>query len=1119
MAFKNLRLPGAGVQLPEWAHSVRKPEDLQLPEWAHPTKGSGEDKGYFDAMRQHGHGAYFADLIKNSPGSAANLVKDVTAFIHSPKQTWEGVKGLAVGAFQKLRPGEHPDEAVFDEALNYWKQRMGSPQRIAATLREDPFGMISDLAMPFTLGLGLARNVAKTAAVAGRAASAVSRGRVGGGLQQSAARVAERAGELGRRADSFDPATYAMRGAVTAPLRFAGRSLGMRSAQTAGAASGVGGRAMAEAYQAGREGGAARQAFTENLQGDVAKDRLQFDVDEKIDQLRDEHTERADQRRRAMAEGMGEVPLPPERLDPRRPENRAAYIRLRALRPMSRLYQESWANFMARDGMPGSARARQEQRAGVDPGVTEHRSEYASAMRQERLTGPLADERSRINDEVIALNEEARQAFREEWDTREGGSTPEERLRWQEGNQPDPRTASRQRAEIEELANKRRTNHFQKIGEYAQRKETELDGLEAEGRGGLERADEMIAEAETAKDGIFRSIDAKIRVSNQQEEVTRLFARKREIEANHFKWMEEVVKPMQDEANRLIKDAREQRANHDKAVQAERARAESKWEEEMAAAEAEFGGGNMREARAREREHIAKQLELEEQLRDLSEWEGQRVTDQLNFRRQRQLEMDRPAETTPELQRRRDAETAERAAADAREHLGRPFEIEERLGLAERPTPRTEPGVQSREDARFAAEALRRAGRHGESTAPPQRDPSEARPQGPDREAGWEEGPDPNEPRWKRMRRAAGSYMQWAYNAAAPSVRRGVRGSAEAFSRNAREAWINRATPFHARREALRERLGFRQTEGSKEAQGRGRGRDIPSDEEMRSVARAPIDWTRVRSAVNDAVHDISPTGFDRAPVRPGSVRERVAKAIQDYDEFKDADIFYTVMGMDDFRRRLVNIKRDVPYQDQGAMSKAIKAAEKEIKAQAPDVYVRFLEAMEAEGKHFDELATVFKTQKPGQRSQGIQVLERLWDPRGDSRDFQNDLFESLQIPHAGARMAGQRASSFQPGMGWRQILQGTGLGAGAASIPLGLANPLLFGAAATASGMTSPRLMGNLAHQAGRVAGSPASDLAKYFVQPERGALSRQYGLAGNAAARAEEEKTLAEVLAGWVN
>ena len=1109
---------------PPWAAApIQADAGGAAPPWAAgPSLGSVKPAGDAGGDQR----GYFAQMLRNTPGSAANLVKDVTAFIHSPVQTWTGLTRLARGAYHSVMPSEHEDEAVARAFVQHWKDRYGNPARAAVALREDPFGVLSDALTPLTLGGGLARGAAYGAGLGAKAASAVTRGRIGGGLARGAERVRAGAQAVQEFGDRFDPATHAMNLAVTKPATATARIIGHRAAQAAGGLSGVGGRTIATAFEAGRQGGKAKDALFRHMEGDVSKDALQRDIDKRIDLLQDESTERIDQRREALARGMGEVPKPADRLDPRTPAGRAAYARARNLEPRSRAYQESYLNFARRYGQPGG-RARHD---GADPGVTTGRSQYASDLRMERLTGPLADVRRQIDEEVAELNRASADAWRKRQDESSGGGTAEERMHYADELRTEAGKGARD-PDWAKTANDARSHRFRKIGEYRALKETEIAGLKAESDGELQRAKEMVEEADAARSKAFDEIDARIRVSNQQAEITRLFSEKRKLEAAHFAWMERVIKPMQDAAAKNRADARAAQTGLDDAVKLMREQAETKYKQglesgrEGAARDAGEADADQRAERDIESKHIAREIELENELRDLEEFEKQRVVDMANYRRERQLRADMPDESTMDLQRRRDAEAEAKSAADAREYAGRPFDVRGTIAgagrrLAGQESPDAGPPVPAppdRDAARFGARVVRAQGRHGASTAAPVRDPSEARPHGPDAERGWAEGPDPDEPRWKRMRRAASSYMDWAYDAAAPPFRRGVRAAASAFSQETMRAWRNRASPFYARREARREALGFKQTEGSKEAAGRGRGRDLPTNEEMEAVARAPMDWRRVSAAVNKVVHDMSPTGVDRAPHRAGSVRDQIAKAVEEYDTFKDSDIYYTVMGMDDFLRKLRNIRQGTPHQDQRVMGRAIKAAEKEIRAQAPDIYVRFLDAMEKESEHFDNLRDTFKTKTPGQASQGVQVLESLWDPRGGSRDFKNDLFESLQIPQGAERIAGQRSSSMSPGVGWRQVMQQVG-GYGGGGIALATMNPLAALLAGTASSVTSPRIMANLAQQLGT--GARRSSWLASAIDPGWGQVRRQMGLAGLAGRVADEEdqrrRTLAEELAG---
>lgn len=86
----------------------------------------------------------FGQALQNAPGSAKQLISDVTAPIHSPIETAKGV------AQAVMNPGQ------VMEALG---DRYGSPQAVKDTLIQDPMGAISDILGIVTGGTSAAARV------------------------------------------------------------------------------------------------------------------------------------------------------------------------------------------------------------------------------------------------------------------------------------------------------------------------------------------------------------------------------------------------------------------------------------------------------------------------------------------------------------------------------------------------------------------------------------------------------------------------------------------------------------------------------------------------------------------------------------------------------------------------------------------------------------------------------------------------------------------------------------------------------------------------------------------------------------------------------------------------
>lgn len=123
-------------------------------------------------------------LVGDIAGAAAGL---------SPVGLREGVRvpptvkalgGLAVGAAEKMIPGEQKQEQNVDAMIDFYAKRYGGLENLKKTAYEDPVGMLADFATLFTVAGPMARGVqtaaqaarlGKTASVAGRIGEAATR--------------------------------------------------------------------------------------------------------------------------------------------------------------------------------------------------------------------------------------------------------------------------------------------------------------------------------------------------------------------------------------------------------------------------------------------------------------------------------------------------------------------------------------------------------------------------------------------------------------------------------------------------------------------------------------------------------------------------------------------------------------------------------------------------------------------------------------------------------------------------------------------------------------------------------------------------------------------------------
>ena len=97
------------------------------------------------------------EMVKNIPGSAVQLGRDIIQPVLHPQDTAKSLWGLAQGLAYKLTDGVQPEEAMVDAVATHLKKRYGGWEEIKATVQKDPIGVLSDVAGVFSGGgaLGL----------------------------------------------------------------------------------------------------------------------------------------------------------------------------------------------------------------------------------------------------------------------------------------------------------------------------------------------------------------------------------------------------------------------------------------------------------------------------------------------------------------------------------------------------------------------------------------------------------------------------------------------------------------------------------------------------------------------------------------------------------------------------------------------------------------------------------------------------------------------------------------------------------------------------------------------------------------------------------------------------
>ena len=97
-----------------------------------------------------------AETLGNVPQSAVQFGKDITAPFLSPIDTATTIAKLGSGLVQLAIPGEQGNEELARAVGSYYADRYGGVENALKTLREDPVGLVSDVALTLTgVGAGI----------------------------------------------------------------------------------------------------------------------------------------------------------------------------------------------------------------------------------------------------------------------------------------------------------------------------------------------------------------------------------------------------------------------------------------------------------------------------------------------------------------------------------------------------------------------------------------------------------------------------------------------------------------------------------------------------------------------------------------------------------------------------------------------------------------------------------------------------------------------------------------------------------------------------------------------------------------------------------------------------
>ena len=176
--------------------------------------------------------------LKNVPGSAVQLGKNIITPLLKPVQTAKDIYSLGESIVGVIQPGEQGNEETARAVGQFLANRYGSLNAIKNTFANDPVGILADVSILFTGGGSLA---ARAPGIAGK---------VGQGVKT-----------VGQ---TIDP--------ITQTGKVVGNVGGKVGKNVLGLTTGVGSEAIKTAYAAGKTGGATQKAFTDNLRGNVTGD-------------------------------------------------------------------------------------------------------------------------------------------------------------------------------------------------------------------------------------------------------------------------------------------------------------------------------------------------------------------------------------------------------------------------------------------------------------------------------------------------------------------------------------------------------------------------------------------------------------------------------------------------------------------------------------------------------------------------------------------------------------------------------------------------------------------------------------------------------------------------------
>jgi len=216
---------------------------------------------------------YAGELVGNIPQSGVQFVKDITAPFFSPIDTVTTIGQLGAGLIQLAIPGEQGNEELARAVGSYYADRYGGIDNVLKTLKEDPVGIVSDVALMAT---GVGAGVKAT------------------GQASKIKKVADVGETIKKTGIGIDPATPIFSGTVSGMSKLntaldntqtgskAKEFIKSIPSEVLGKMTGTGAEVSQLSYEAGRKGGESQKRLRKNRMGLVDETEV---VDEAIETL------------------------------------------------------------------------------------------------------------------------------------------------------------------------------------------------------------------------------------------------------------------------------------------------------------------------------------------------------------------------------------------------------------------------------------------------------------------------------------------------------------------------------------------------------------------------------------------------------------------------------------------------------------------------------------------------------------------------------------------------------------------------------------------------------------------------------------------------------------------